>query len=103
MPVTALVTPAGGDKADADTLAGARIRIRRMYGRLLVPNQHVLELVLFEYLVVDIEHGAAGIAEHKVDFFFRETANDDFRASNGLWHFLPQEFANLHKPRVGGY
>ena len=57
-----------GDEADADPLRRARIRIRRMYGRLLVPDQHVLERILFENFVVDIEHGAAGIAEHKVDF-----------------------------------
>ena len=40
----------------------------------------MLEFVLFEYLVVDIENGTAGIAENEFDLFFGETAHDYFSA-----------------------
>ncbi len=41
-----------------------------MHRRLLVAHQHMLELILLEDFVVDVEHGSARIAEHKLDPLF---------------------------------
>ena len=51
-----------------------------MDGRLLVTHEDVLKLVLFENLVVDVEHGAPGVPEDVLDTFFLQTADDDFGA-----------------------
>ena len=80
MPVTALVTPGpGGDQRDADLVRRARVAVGGVDGALLVPHQHVLDLVLLEELVVDVEDRAARIAEDVLDAFFLEAADDDFR------------------------
>ena len=50
-----------------------------MHGALLMPHEDVLHFVLFEQLVVDIEHSAAGITEDVFDAFFLEAADRDFR------------------------
>ena len=55
-----------------------------MHCRLLVADQHVLEFVLFKYLVVDIKNGAAWIAKNEFDLFLGETAHDDLCARQ-MW------------------
>ena len=50
-----------------------------MDGALLVPHEHVLDLVLLEDLVVDVEDRTARIAEDVLDAFFLEAADGDFR------------------------
>ena len=71
---------AGGDKANANLLRRTRIRVGCVDSGLLVPDQHMLEFVLFEYLVVDIKYRAARIAENEFDFFFGEATDKYFRA-----------------------
>jgi hypothetical protein len=44
---------------------------------LLVANQNVLYFVLFEELVVEKQHGAAGVPEHIFDAFFLKAAHND--------------------------
>ena len=51
---------------------------------LLMANQNVLEFVLLEDGVVDIQDGAAGLAEDVLDALFREAAHQDFGASELL-------------------
>jgi len=53
-----------------------------MHGRLLVPHQNVLHLVLLKEGVVDVQDSATGVAEDVVDAFFLQTAHDDFCAGN---------------------
>jgi len=47
-----------------------RQTVCRMDSSLLVPDQHVLDLILFEQLVIQVQNGTARIAEHIVDLFF---------------------------------
>ncbi len=70
---------ARGDEADAHLGRRARVAVRRVDRALLVPDEHVLDLVLLEQLVVDVEDRAARVAEDVLDAFFLEAADDDFR------------------------
>ena len=54
---------AGGDQHDADLAGRARIAFGGMHRAAFLAHQHVLDLLLLEQLVVDRQHGAAGIAE----------------------------------------
>src|SRR5215831_7518606 len=63
---------------------------------LLVADEHVLDFLLLEELVVDVEDRAARIAEDVFDAFFLEAADDDFSAGelHGHCPHLPnREFA----------
>ncbi len=83
MPVTALVTPGPEVTRHTPTPSRrARIGVGRMDGGLLVPDQDVFELLVGVERVVDVEDGAAGIAEDVLDAFFFETADDDLRAGD---------------------
>jgi hypothetical protein len=52
-----------------------------MNGSLLMPNQDMLELVLFEQFVINKENRAAGIAEYVLDLFLLQAPDYDFCAS----------------------
>ena len=69
-----------GDQRYADFLAGSGIAVGGVDRALLMPDQHMLYLVLLEKLIVDIQYGAARIAEHIFDFFQGEAAQDYLRA-----------------------
>ena len=56
-------TGSGGDQHDADFAGGARVALGRVHGAAFLPHQHVLDFLLLEQLVVDRQHGPAGIAE----------------------------------------
>src|SRR5690606_17159624 len=58
-----------GDQGHANLVGGTGIGICSVNGRLFVAHQHVLEVVLLVDCVVDVQHCAAGIAEHVVDPF----------------------------------
>src|SRR4029434_8909708 len=64
---------------------------------LLVANEHMLHLVLLEKLVVDVENRTARIAEHVLDAFFLEAADDDFRI--GQLHGFA--LSRIGEPRPG--
>ena len=49
--------------------------------RLLVPDQNMLEPVLFEHCVIDVQNRAARIAEHKFDLFVLQASDYNFRTS----------------------
>ncbi len=51
----------------ADLAGGVGIAAGRVAGALLVPNQHVAQLLRVEQRVVDRQHGAAGDPEDDVD------------------------------------
>src|SRR5690554_3026049 len=59
-------TRATGNQGHANFVGGTGICISCVDGRLFVAHQHVLEVVLLVDCVVDIQHCAAGIAEHVV-------------------------------------
>src|SRR5690606_7322111 len=69
-----------GHQGDADFLGGTGIGVGRMHGCLFVTHENVLEAILLVDCVVDIEHGAAGIAENVFHAFVRERAHDDICA-----------------------
>ena len=70
------------DQTDAYLFSASRIGICRMHSSLFVPNEHVLELLLLVYLVVDIENGPAGVAEDVFNLLFVQATDDDFCASD---------------------
>ncbi len=74
---------AGSDQRHADFLRTARIGVGGMHRGLFVAHQNVLEFVLIEDGVVDIQDGAAGIAEHVFDAFLGQAAHDNFGAGDG--------------------
>ncbi len=79
MPVTALVTPGPEvTSATPDLVARPRVAVGRVDRALLVPDQHVLDLLLLEELVVDVEDRAARIAEDVLDALLLQAADDDF-------------------------
>ena len=57
----------GGDQHHADLAGRARVAFRGVHRAALLAHQHVLDLLLLEQLVVDRQHGAAGIAEDVLD------------------------------------
>ncbi len=89
MPVTALVAPGpGGDEDDAGPAGGAGIALGRMGRGLLVADEDVADVVLLEDRVVDRQHRAAGIAEHRVDALVLQGLNDHLRAGHLSVHSL---------------
>src|SRR5207244_9725240 len=71
-----------------------------MYRALFVPDQHVLELVLLEQLVIDIEDRAARIAEDVLDAFLLEAADHNFCARQ--LHGTPLGSINNHSRSACG-
>ena len=68
-PVIRLVAPGpGGGAADAHLAGGARVALGREGRVLLVPHQHVADVVVVER-VVQRERDAAGIAEDAIHAF----------------------------------
>ena len=67
----------GSNQRDADFAADARIRICRVYRRLLVSGQDVLEFIELENSVVDFDDCAARIAENILYTFGFETLHYD--------------------------
>ena len=72
---------AGGGAADADLAGGARIAFGGEGGVLLVPHQHVADVVVVEG-VVEGEGDAAGIAEDAIDAFPGQALQQHFRAAH---------------------
>ena len=66
----------GGDQHDPRQTGGAGIAFGRVARALLVADQDVLNLLLLEDLVIDRQHGAAGIAEQMLHAVIRERAHD---------------------------
>ncbi|SPE35177.1 hypothetical protein SBBP1_80011 [Burkholderiales bacterium] len=65
-----------------DLVARPRIGVGRVHRRLLVPHQDVLEVVLLEYLVVDVQDRAARVAEDVAHVLFLQAADHDLGTSN---------------------
>ena len=66
-----------GDQADTTLSGGPGIAIGGMGGPLLMADQDVLDLVTLEQRIVDMQHGAAGIAEHVLDAFVDQRLDRD--------------------------
>jgi hypothetical protein len=49
-------------------------------------NEDVLDLVLFEQLIVDMENRPAGIAEYVLDLFFLQAPDYNLRTSHHGHH-----------------
>jgi hypothetical protein len=56
-------------------------------GALLVAHQDMAQLVLLEQLVIDREHGAAGIAENVVHALVGKRPQHDLRAGHQFFRF----------------
>jgi hypothetical protein len=48
--------------------------------RLFMPDQYMSELVLLENCIINLDNRAAGVAENKLDSFFLQASDYDFRA-----------------------
>ena len=82
-PVTAFVAPGPrGDQDDARLAGRPRIALGGMHRALFVAHQDVADGVLLEDLVIDRKHGAAGIAEYRVDTLVLQGFDHHFRASH---------------------
>ncbi|CAA7626911.1 conserved hypothetical protein [Magnetospirillum sp. UT-4] len=75
---------ARGDQHAADLAGGAGVALGGMHGGLLVTDQHVLEAVLLEQLVVDGQYRAARIAEEHLDALVDQSLQKDFRAGQRI-------------------
>ena len=77
---------AGGDQHHAGPAGGAGIALGGMGRALLVPDQDVADVVLLEDLVVDRQHRAAGIAEHRVHALVLQGLDHHLRAGHVTGH-----------------
>ena len=73
-------TRPGSDQTHTGLVRRARVTVRGVRGALFVADQDVLDLLLFEKLVVDVEHGAAGITEDVLHTFVLKATDDNFCA-----------------------
>ena len=90
MPVTVLVTPGtGSHERHADPLGRTGIGVGCMNSGLLVADQDMLDLFLLEQCIIDMKHGAAGIAENAVDLFFLQAPDYNFCTADH--HDLPNK------------
>ena len=89
----------GGNEGDADAPRCTRIAVGRVHRTLLVPHQHVLDLVLLEELVVDVENGAARIAENVVHVFRLQASHHDLCAAD--FHRTFRKKPNMKHYRQG--
>jgi hypothetical protein len=60
-------TRAGSDERNAHFLRGSRVTVSSVDSTLLMPNEHVLDFILLEKLIVQEEHRAAGIPKDVLD------------------------------------
>ena len=82
---------AGRDERDADLAGRARIAFRRMQRAAFLAHEDVLDLVLLEQLVVDRQHGAAGVAEDMLDALIDERREHHLGARHRACHCQLQE------------
>ena len=85
---------AGGDDGHADFAGSARIAVRFVYRALFVPRKHVHDVFLFVNRVVDMQHGAAGIAENVFNLLLSQRLDDDF-CTIQMMFFLRHSLASL--------
>ena len=71
----------GGGAADADFAGGARVAFGGEGGILLVPDQHVADVVVVQG-VIEGQGDAAGIAEDAIHAFPGQTFQQHFRAAH---------------------
>ena len=79
---------AGGHQNDARLAGRARIAFGGMDRALLVPHEHMDQLIVLEQRIIDGQHRAAGIAENVAYALVFERANHDFRP--GQFHAFRQ-------------
>jgi hypothetical protein len=75
---------ARGDQHDAGLAGRAGIALGHVHRALFVAHQDVADVVLLEELVIDRQHGAAGIAEDHLDALILERLNHHLRAGHLL-------------------
>jgi len=74
-----------GHHGHADAPSGARESLRRVHGALFVSHEHVANApVHLGKLVVDVEDGAARIAEDGVGTFREQALEQDARTAHGF-------------------
>ena len=69
-----------GDKNNANLPRRSRIAFRRMHSTAFLPNEDMLEVVLFEKRIVNRQDSAARIAEYDFNTKVCQSLDDDFRA-----------------------
>jgi hypothetical protein len=53
-----------------------------MHCRLLVANQHVLDLILLEERIIYVQNGPARVTENTFDLFFLQAPDYNFRTAD---------------------
>ena len=76
----------GGHQHDADFAGGTGVALGCVHGATLLAHEDVLDLLLLKDLVVDGQHGAAGIAEDVLDTLVGKRLEDDFGAGHRACH-----------------
>ena len=71
-------TRTGGDQHHAGTARSPGVAVRRVRGALLVANQDMFHLGLFVQFVVNMQYGAAGVAENVFYPFIFQGPDEDF-------------------------
>ena len=71
---------AGSHQNHPDFSGRFGIALGRMCRALLVAHQDVIHFLLLVQFVVDVKHGAAGVAKHGGGPFLDQAADEDFRA-----------------------
>ncbi len=69
------------DERDADPVRRACQAVGGVNGCLLVADENVLHLILLEERIINVQHGATGIAENVLDLFFLQAP--DYNLSTG--------------------
>ena len=90
---------AGSGHADAHLAGGAGVAVRRVGSALLVGGQDVGDTISVAIqLIVDVQDGAAGIAEHSVDPLLQQAFHQDL----GTSHFHAVSSSFLVDPFIRG-
>ena len=84
-------TGAAGGKHHAGAACGAGVAVRRVGRALLMRGQHMADAVgIFIKLIIQIQHGTAGVAEQGVHALLNQHLNENLRTGkfHGVCSFL---------------
>ena len=91
---------AGGHQHHAGAAGGARVAVGRVGRALFVAHQDMLHVLLLVEGVIDMQGGAARIAEHVLDAFILEATDKDLCAGQFHSHGKPR-MCNKKCPQTG--
>ena len=90
-----------GRDADADFACRPGIAVRRVNRALFMAGQQMVEVRVAIHRIINVQHGAARIAEHAFDAFQQQAAQQNFRTGDLVrlqQFFANSSFDNVAKP-----